>query len=111
MLLTAFHILLSFATLSVHLYFIFNLECIAPDMAFALLHYGGAYAGKAHFSIVVILLLPFASICCFLFPKWLMIRFSPRTRLLGEPILTEGCWYLFGYLLILITIAGIMCFI
>lgn len=39
-----------------------------------------------------------------------MVRFSPRTRLLGEPIITEGGWHLPGHLLIALTAVAFLGF-
>jgi hypothetical protein len=94
-----FHIFLAIAIIGAYAYILINLKSTFPKLAEAL--FTSYYeCRKARDSLQVVLILPFISVLCFLFPRWLTTRFSPRTRLLGEPIITEGGWYLLGHLLI-----------
>lgn len=104
---TLFHILLAILILCLYLFILIHLKSTFPRMVEAL---GTGYYGyrRARLSLHVVLILPFVSIICFVFPRWLMTRFSPRTRPLGEPVITEGGWYLLGYLLIALSVVAFL---
>lgn len=104
-----FHISLALIILCAHLYLLTHMDIILPKLSEAMFT-GYYHSGKAKVSLWIVMALPFVSACCFLFPKWLMIRFSPRTKLLGEPIINSAGWYLLGYLLIMLTAVTLMGF-
>jgi hypothetical protein len=84
------------------------MEHLLPKMADALSAISFGPKGR---SLRLILFLPLVSAFFFLFPKWLTIRFSKRTHLLGEPIFTESGWYFLGYLLIFLYLVVCMGFV
>lgn len=54
--------------------------------------------------------LPLAAIACFLMPRRLMLWLSPRVPPLNDYLLTEGFWYLAGYLLLAVAVGLLLLF-
>jgi hypothetical protein len=75
---------------------IFNIPTILPGILTAL-KTSGLFHGDPKISVIVALLLPCFSTLCLMIPDRISRWFSPKTSMLGDPIMTPGAWVILGY--------------
>lgn len=95
-----FHFFLGMIVLITYVYILLYLDELFPGLAQILrssFFDKGSSAGRAIPALLILLVLPIFAFVCFVFPKFLEKRLSPRTRPLYEPIFTVGVWYIIGY--------------
>ncbi len=93
---------LGLLVLSTYFYTLLNLKEFIPTIIEPLMS-AGPYSHRITPFLYTILSLPLISVACFIFPKTMERKFSPRTKLLNEPIFTVGVWYVIGYFLLAYT--------
>ena len=58
---------------------------------------------RLRIGIILVLLMPIIPILLFLLSRQFMLRYSPRSWI-GEPLLTEGYYYILGHIALMATI-------
>lgn len=99
-----------FVSLS-YLYFVTHVRLFLSQLAGV----SGSLAGdngvpKAGFGLLVIYGLPIAAIVCFIWPERLKWWLSPRPPPEYDYLLTEGVWYLVGYVLLIVSVSIFLLF-
>lgn len=101
------HFIIGLALAGFYIYIITHLETVLPGLAVAMGSNAGTGPlrpgpGQGVFTVLKISLIPMV---CFLFPGFLTRRLSPRTKVMGEPVLTEGFWLVIGHFFLLVSAA------
>jgi hypothetical protein len=91
------------ALLGLYAYLITHLSSLLPGLDFTPIGFP-AIGNKSGVGFLIVLGLPLVSVACFLLPTHLMWWFSPRTPPDYEYLLTEGFWYLVGYVLLALSL-------
>jgi hypothetical protein len=91
-----FHSASGLTALLLYIYLSLNAHTFFPGI-FTALKSSGVGHGYPLIGILFVVLSPLFSILCLTIPDMMNIWFSPKTSLLGEPILSPGAWVILGY--------------
>lgn len=102
------HFVFGLVLVGIYVHVFSNIETYLPGLALVMdFNMNGQALRGALRGVGITFLLPLIPIICFLAPDYLTRRISPRTRILGVPVLTNGFWYVVGYFFLLVAI-GVM---
>jgi hypothetical protein len=93
------HRLIGCAVVLVWLWMVCHLSQVVPSLGVAESS-GIARAGRG---AMYVLLMPLLAATLLIFPDFLAGRFSPVSRMTGEPLLEAGIWRFFGYFALLVS--------
>jgi hypothetical protein len=100
---------LGVVVLCLYVYLMTHLSSLLPGLDLAPTPVAMA-GNKRGTGLLIILGLPLLAVACFLFPTQLKWRFSPRTPPDFDYMLTEGFWYLIGYVLLALSLGVLAIF-
>lgn len=89
-----FHTVLGIVAAVFYIYILLNLDKYFPGLS----QKGNVPSRRGTGGILIVLALPIFSICCFVYPSLLKEKFSPRIGPSQRYLLTDGVWYILGYL-------------
>jgi hypothetical protein len=106
-----FHMGLGLLVAALYVYVLLHQATLLPGLGAPspLEHFSFAFSKSATGDLVAYAL-PLAAIACFIWPQRLMWWFSPRTPPSYDYLMTEGVWYLLGYVLLVIGVGVLMLF-
>lgn len=100
------HFVLGLVLTGIYVHIFSNVETYLPGLWLVMgFNMNRVAIGGTMRCVVITILLPLIPITCFLIPGYLTKILSPRTSILGAPLLTNGFWYVVGYFFLMIAIA------
>jgi hypothetical protein len=97
------HFITGLTLLFLYIYVIFNTPTLLSEILTAL-KTSGLFHGDPQISVIAAMLLPCFSILCLMFPDRMSRWLSPKTSLLGDPIVTPGAWIIMGYFSVILSV-------
>ena len=95
---TRFHTILGLIAAGFYIYILLNLDKYFPGLS----QKGNVPSRRGSGGVLIVLVLPVFSICCFVYPSLLKEKLSPRIGPSQTYLLTDGVWYILGYLTFLV---------